>query len=188
MPLKTKTFSYTLRKSRRARHVRFSVHPDGAVIVTLPWYLPSRMAERFVHEHQTWLSSKLVKHTHRKNQQPIVKHTPSEIRTYTKAARDLAAERIAHVNQHYQLPFGRIAIRNQRTRWGSCSKKKNINFNYRIALLPQELSDYIIVHELCHTKEFNHSTKFWALVAEIVPEYKTLRKRLREQYALEVLR
>ncbi|MFA6512205.1 MAG: M48 family metallopeptidase [Patescibacteria group bacterium] len=174
---------YTIRKSRRARHMRLAVHSDGAVIVTLPWYVPSRMAERFVHAHHAWLSSKLA--TCKKQQQPpMPKHTSSEIRTYTKAARDLAAERIAQVNQHYQLPFGRIAIRNQRTRWGSCSKKKNINFNYRIALLPAELADYIIVHELCHTKEFNHSTKFWALVAETVPEYKILRKRLREEHSV----
>lgn len=74
----------------------------------------------------------------------------------------------------------RVAIRDTKSRWGSCSKKGNLNFNYRIAFLPPRLADYIVVHELCHLQEFNHSQKFWDLVSLAVPDYKILRKELKE--------
>ena len=80
---------------------------------------------------------------------------------------------------HIQIRFNKINIKNQKTRWGSCSKKGNLNFNYKIALLPQHLADYIIVHELCHLGEFNHSRSFWNLVAKVFPEYLGIRNELR---------
>jgi len=94
-------------------------------------------------------------------------------------ARELVKERIEYFNRHYNFKVGRIAIRNQKTRWGSCSKRGNMNFNYKIALLPAPLADYIIVHELCHIGEFNHSHKFWALVVRTIPDYKKLRHELK---------
>ena|SRR3989338_11284559 len=98
---------------------------------------------------------------------------------YKEAARALVHARLAHFNMTYGFIWGRVAIRNQKSRWGSCSKKGNLNFSYRIALLPRELADYVIVHELCHLGEFNHSPRFWALVARACPEHRTLRARLR---------
>ena len=98
---------------------------------------------------------------------------------YKEAARELVKERLAYFNQFYGFSLQRLAIRNQRTRWGSCSKKGNLNFNYRILFLPPALADYLIVHELCHLKEFNHSARFWALVQQMIPEYKTTRRALR---------
>ena len=98
---------------------------------------------------------------------------------YKEHARALAHEKIVHYNMHYNFKVGRVTVRNQTSRWGSCSKQGNLNFNYRIALLPTRLSDYIVVHELCHLGEFNHSEKFWALVARTMPDWKTLRKELR---------
>ena len=99
--------------------------------------------------------------------------------THKESARALITERVRHFNTHYGLSVGKIAIRNQRSRWGSCSKKGNLNFNYRLAFLPEELRDYVIVHEICHIKEFNHSRNFWDLVAQQVPEHRALNKRLR---------
>ena len=96
-------------------------------------------------------------------------------------ARALAKERLEYFNAFYGYKWGKIAIRNQKTRWGSCSKKGNLNFNYKIALLPQKYSDYIIVHELCHLGEFNHSKNFWDLVAKTVPDYLVIRKDLRKR-------
>lgn len=100
---------------------------------------------------------------------------------YTKhkeSARALVHRKLAEHNAHYAFTFGKVAIRNQRTRWGSCSKKGNLNFHYRITLLPDHLADYLIVHELCHLAEFNHSKKFWALVAQTIPDYKEKREAL----------
>jgi len=94
-------------------------------------------------------------------------------------ARALVFERIKYFNQNYRFKIRRISIRNQRSRWGSCSKKGNLNFNYRIVLLPPVVSDYIIVHELCHLGEFNHSKRFWGLVAKTIPDYQQIRKELR---------
>ncbi len=95
-------------------------------------------------------------------------------------ALQIVKDRIEYFNMFYNYKWNRIVIRNQKTRWGSCSKKGNLNFNYKIALLPQKSSDYIIVHELCHLGEFNHSRKFWDLVAKTVPGYKEIRKNLRK--------
>jgi len=88
------------------------------------------------------------------------------------AARQLVHQRLIYWNQFYNLPYNRVAIRNTRSRWGSCSSKRNLNFNYRILFLSPELQDYLIVHELCHLAEMNHGPRFWALVARQIPEYR----------------
>jgi len=88
--------------------------------------------------------------------------------------------RLGHFNQFYGFEYKRISIRNQKTRWGSCSKKGNLNFNYKLLFLSQEQADYIIVHELCHLKEMNHSKRFWNLVLESILDYKNVRKSLKK--------
>jgi len=101
-----------------------------------------------------------------------------------EAARAVVKERLSHFMVYYggqhNISIGRIAIRNQKSRWGSCSKKGNLNFNYKLVFMPPEIRDYVIVHEICHVKEFNHGRGFWSLVAETVPDWKKLRKSLRE--------
>ena len=101
---------------------------------------------------------------------------------YKETARALVNERLAVLNSAYGFKYGRIAIRNTKSRWASCSKKGNLNFNYRVVYLRQDLLDYLLVHELCHLQEFNHSKKFWELVARTIPDYKTLRKQLKENF------
>ncbi len=91
----------------------------------------------------------------------------------------LVIDRLAHFNQHYGFVIGKVSIKNQQSRWGSCSKRGNLNFTYRLALLPAELADYVIVHELCHLGEFNHSRAFWQLVAKTIPHHAALRQQLR---------
>lgn len=104
---------------------------------------------------------------------------------YKKDAEALVKDRLEYFNKFYNYKWGRVTIRDQKTRWGSCSKKGNLNFNYKIALLTPDQADYIIVHELCHLKEFNHSQRFWDLVAETVPEYKDIKMILKKK-ALEL--
>ncbi len=98
---------------------------------------------------------------------------------YKEEARALVHAKLADFNMHYGHTLNKIFIKNMRSRWGSCSSKGNLNFNYRIVFLRPELQDYLIVHELCHLGSFNHSPKFWALVAEQVPNYKKLRHEIR---------
>lgn len=95
-----------------------------------------------------------------------------------EATRALVLERLNYWSTIYGIPFGRVSIRKQKSRWGSCSSIGNLNFNYRLGFLPFELMDYIVVHELCHIKEYNHSKAFWNLVAEAYPNYIQLRKAL----------
>lgn len=103
----------------------------------------------------------------RKRVSSVTKHYTE----HKEMARELALARLQHFNQHYNLIWKRVAIRNQRRCWGSCSSLKNLNFNYKIYFLPPHLADYIIVHELCHLVEMNHGQKFWDLVAEQIPDY-----------------
>ena len=87
---------------------------------------------------------------------------------------------LAQWNGHYKLPLRKVFIKNSRSRWGSCSTLGNLNFNYRIVFLPPHLQAYIVVHELCHLRHFNHSPAFWALVGQTVPEYKKHRREIRQ--------
>jgi len=98
---------------------------------------------------------------------------------HRESARALVHERVEFWRNVYNIVVRKIAIRNQRSRWGSCSKNGNLNFNYRIVHLPPHLVDYLIVHELCHIKEFNHSKAFWDLVGQGIPEFSKVRRELK---------
>lgn len=102
-----------------------------------------------------------------------------DYKAYKEKARELIMSRLEHFAYPYGFSYGRVSIRNQSTRWGSCSKQGNLNFNYRLVQLPLELLDYVVVHELCHLAEFNHSRKFWDLVAQAIPDYKERRRQLK---------
>lgn len=99
---------------------------------------------------------------------------------HKELARGIIRERTAHWNQFYGFSYKRIAIKNQRTCWGSCSEHGNLNFNYKIVFLPEVLMDYVIVHELCHLAELNHSETFWSHVAKTIPDFKERRARLKK--------
>lgn len=176
--LEPDVLEFDLRVSRRARHLRLSVSPDGAVAVTLPHRVPEFWVERFIRENAEWLQSKL-----RRIQSlppPLaLKGSVAEYKRHKEEARGLAEDRLEYFNQIYGFRYGRISIRNQGTRWGSCSRHKSLNFNYKVALLPPKVADYIFVHELCHVVEMNHSRKFWAQVERTIPDWKELRRELR---------
>lgn len=109
----------------------------------------------------------------------VKKRKNKEYLLHKKEALQLIEERINYFNQFYGYKWNKIFIKNQKTRWGSCSKRGNLNFNYKIIKLSKEVADYIIVHELCHLKEFNHSKNFWFLIEKTIPDYKKLRNTLR---------
>ncbi len=99
---------------------------------------------------------------------------------YRERARGMVVRKVEEFNRAYGFEIGKISIRNQSSRWGSCSKKGNLSFNYKIALIPERLADYIVVHEICHIGEFNHSKNFWALVAKTIPDFHERKKELRK--------
>ena len=97
-------------------------------------------------------------------------------------ARIFVENRLSYFNKFYNFEINRIAIKNTNRRWGSCSLKKNLNFNYKIIYLKPELADYLIVHELCHLGQMNHSKKFWALVSKKIPDYAKINQNLRKTH------
>ena len=180
---------YELRESSQARHVRIMVDSGGRVVVTKPLRASLHTVERFVEEKREWIEHTLQKASKKRGGLPLL--DPPRPRKGSKAYRDaragaraLVTERLKFFNETYQTQFGTISIRDQKTRWGSCSHKNNLSFNYRIVFLPSELADYIIVHELCHTIEHNHSPRFWAHVAHTLPNHLLLRKTIRTRYQL----
>ncbi len=178
---------YEIRESKRARSARITVYPDGRVVVCKPARVSARALEKFVEERNEWIELMLAKARRRRGGLPLIELPKPRrgSRAYKEAvaaARALVQERLAHFNTLYRSNYGTISIRNQKTRWGSCSHQNNLSFNYKIAFLPSHLADYIIVHELCHTIEHNHSSKFWAQVARTIPNHLALRKEIRTRY------
>jgi predicted metal-dependent hydrolase len=169
---------YDLKVNARARSIRLAVHPEKGLQVTLPKRVSKVMAEKFIVQKSEWILKYLerFKETLGNSSKKL---TVKEIKKYKEDARSLAAARLAHFNSFYNFSYNTVSIKAQKTRWGSCSRKKNLNFNYKIALLPLHLTDYIIVHELCHLAQMNHSAKFWTLVAQTIPDHTARRKELR---------
>jgi len=151
---------------------------DSTVTLTLPFGTAIGIADKFVQTKLAWIKRAIE---YFKAHPGMVRARPvrGEYKKFKKQAIILAQAKVKQWAEFYGVGYGRIAIRNQKTRWGSCSKKGNLNFNYRIVQLRPELLDYLIVHELCHLQEFNHSRNFWALVAKAVPDYKKLRAELK---------
>ncbi len=170
------TVTYTVRRSRRAKYVRLSVAPGGAVVLTAPIAAPQHALDAFVQTHAEWIHQAIARMT-RFTALPV-----SGRRDYVKhkeEARTFVRERVEHWNQFYAYSYNRIAIKNTKRTWGSCSRRGNLNFSYKLLFLPRELSDYVVVHELCHLKEHNHGAAFWHLVAQTIPDYAARRRSLK---------
>jgi predicted metal-dependent hydrolase len=103
---------------------------------------------------------------------------------YRKKAEEVIRDRLEYFNEFYGFRYNRVTMRDQKSRWGSCSRLGNLNFNWRLIMAPIEVIDYVVVHELCHLKEMNHSPRYWALVEKVLPEHKKYRKWLRENHYL----
>lgn len=170
--------TYTLRRSFRARRIRLTVSRDGAIIVTIPIGIQETVAQRFIAEKMNWISKK-VKYFRDHPTAPVIRRTRQDYLQHKEQARQIISELVNRYCTDYGFKFKSISIRNQKTCWGSCSRRGNLNFNYRLIFLPERTQEYVVVHELCHLKEMNHSGKFWDLVSRIIPEYKECKKGLR---------
>jgi predicted metal-dependent hydrolase len=165
-----------IKKSRRAKNICLRVCPDATAVLTIPRWVSREAGLRFLRSKQKWLADKIRDKKEEIRKRP--QRTRNDYLENKSAAERLVWARLEHFNAFYNFKYNRLCIRDQQSRWGSCSAKKNLNFTYRIVFLPPELADYLIVHELCHLGEMNHSAKFWALVARTIPEYKKWRKIL----------
>jgi len=171
-----KTIDYAVRKSKRARRLRVAVYCDSAVVVTAPLGFAENKIERFLRLKAAWVLDKIAYFSDlgKTIQLPMGKRA---FRKYRVEALEFVERKIPEINKIYHHSYNKVVIKNHKSRWGSCSKKRNLNFNYRIIFLPEKLAEYIIAHELCHLANFDHSRKFWGLVEKSVPDF---RKRIRE--------
>ncbi len=182
------TVPYEVVRSRR-KTCAIILNGDGTLTVRLPLHGTETEAVKFMQDKQYWIGSKLSELQKRKQQQPASSGlTPEQAlaleKRYRAAAKAYIPQRVAYYAETYChiLPpaVSSIAIRSQKTRWGSCSSRGTLSFNWRLMLAPPAILDYVVVHELCHLRHMNHSKDFWACVETILPDYKERRKWLNE--------
>ena len=167
----------TIVKSQRAKHIRITIRPDQAVRLTIPRDQSVDRAKQFLNSKIPWIK----KHQHRFSKLDNLQTNLPKFKINEKEARDMLVGRLEGLANIHNFKYARVAIRNQKTKWGSCSAKNNINLNINLARLPDELRDYVILHELVHTRFKNHSKKFWAELDKVIgTSAKELSKKLRK--------
>ena len=165
---------YRLLRSKR-RTIAIRITPGGEVEVRCPLKMPEAAARSFVESKAGWIREKLEKMADRPR---LPKLTEAELDALGENARHFFGDRAAYFAPRVGVDYGRITIRCQKTRWGSCSSKGNLNFNCLLMLAPEDVRDYVVVHELCHRREMNHSPRFWAEVERVLPGYRVPRQWL----------
>ena len=156
------------------------ITPDG-LLVRAPRHMTRGQIDTFLTEKSTWIEKHWrIMQERQEALSQLSPYTGEEIRALAEKALAVIPERVRHYAPLIGVDYGRITIRNQRTRWGSCSSKGNLNFNCLLMLLPDDVIDSVVVHELCHRKQMNHSARFYAEIEKVFPEYQRCRKWLKE--------
>ena len=166
-----------IERSKRARRIRISVHPVKGVRVTVPYGVSFRIGKAFAESKISWIKK------HLERSQKIIPVSISGI-TDAKSAKEKLICRLNELSIKYDLLYNRVFIRNQKTRWASCSARNNISLNMKLALLPDDLLDYVLLHELMHTQIKNHSIKFWKTLDDMVRDAKKIDRRLKDYQLL----
>ena len=167
---------YTLVRSSR-KTISIMIKPTGEVEVRCPRRCSKREINTFVASKEAWIRKHLETIAARPEVSVL---STGERKALAEKAAEVLPEKVSRFAQQLGVSYGRITIRSQRTRWGSCSAKGNLNFNCLLMLCPEEVQDYVVIHELCHRKEMNHSTAFWSEVEKHCPDYRIHRKWLKD--------
>ena len=172
--------NYTTIRSKR-KTIGLQVKADGQVIVRAPLKMAESEVQEFVIKHEDWIRKQLERIRKQQQEQPAAERlTMQEIQMLADQALKVIPERVAYYAPKVGVTYGSITIRNQKSRWGSCSAKGNLNFNCLLMLAPPEVVDSVVVHELCHRKEMNHSSRFYEEVLRVFPDYRKWDQWLKE--------
>ncbi|MDO4966081.1 MAG: M48 family metallopeptidase [Lachnospiraceae bacterium] len=167
-------------KSKR-KTIEIQIKPDMSIVVRAPLKATKRDILRFIEDKSDWINKNINQMMMKKMNQPEAKKLSNEeLKSLASDAMIYIPGRVKYFAEIIGVSYSRITIRNQKTRWGSCSAKGGLNFNCLLMLTPNDVIDYVVVHELCHRLEMNHSKAFWAHVEEVLPDYKKRRKWLKD--------
>ena len=171
---------YRLIRSNR-RSIGIEVDREGNVTVRAPYSCEKKRIDRFLLEKENWIRQKVKLQKENAMKRQEKREMPeAEKKYYRDLAREVLGARTGYYARKMGVTYGRISIREQKTRWGSCSSVGNLNYNWKLVLMPPGVLDYVVVHELCHRKQMNHSRLFWAEVEKVLPDYQIRRKWLKE--------
>lgn len=152
---------------------------EGNIVVRAPKRMAKRLIVKFLKENEDWIRTRQQEIKEASYSQISKGLTEKERADYIEQAKAVISKKAAYYAQIMGVTYNRITIRDQKTRWGSCSAKGNLNFNWKLMLAPEKVLDYVVIHELAHRREMNHSSRFYAVLAEVMPEYKEWQKWLR---------
>lgn len=170
---------YKLIRSRR-KSISIRVTGDGQVEIRAPFGCPDGQIEKILVRKQEWILRNQMRQRELDRLRRKNALTPEAEAAAREEARRRLKERTAFFAERMGVSYGKITVREQRTRWGSCSSRGNLNFNWKLIRMPREILDYVVVHELAHRKEMNHSRAFYQIVASVLPDYRSRERWLRE--------
>ncbi len=156
----------------KRRTIALQIAADGHLIVRSPLRLSNKDIAAFIEKNRSWIEKHTAK-VARMNSElaKLEPYTPADIEAMAQRALRVIPERVRHYAELIGVTYGRITVRNQRTKWGSCTAKGNLNFNCLLMEAPPEVLDSVVVHELCHRLHMNHSREFYAAVYRVFPDY-----------------
>lgn len=165
------------------KSISIRINRDKSVTVRCPRFLSRTECIRYIEEKSDWI----ISHYQKISSSPTPVFTAQQLnqlafleKKFRKAAKEYIPQRVAYYHQFTGGTYTTITIRDQKSRWGSCSSRGTLSFNYRLMLAPPEVLDYVVVHELCHLRHMNHSKDFWLMVESILPDYKNAKRYLKD--------
>ena len=176
----------TFYRRKGSKNIRLSVSSSRGLLLSYPWHTSFARVQSFLKEHEAWALAALEKIRQRSQTQPAL--SPQEVALLRHKAKDELPSRLSVLANQHRFMYNKVSIKNNKTNWGSCSGANNINLNLKMMLLPEYLRDYIMLHELCHTRVKNHSSQFWDLLNSLTGgKAKEYARELRTQQTFENL-
>ncbi len=167
---------YSLIFSKKRKTVSISVR-NGGIVVRAPYGTSKTLIDKFVFDNEKWITSQ--KEKEKRREEKFESLTEKQIKEYKKKAKEYFTSKTEEYSKIMNLKYGRITITSAKKRFGSCSSQGNISYSYRLMLYPESAREYVVVHELAHIKEMNHSKRFYDIVRGVLPDYKERRQMLR---------